>query len=165
MVPVSKHAILDISCFSFWVFQINMQPILGLQPCLVLTMVAIHDNGAQANSEKVTGTKGLDFIEYHQWWKISLPLRKNWQHDLFTIPSKNISGCSLKHWTPAALASTHYYITDMIQNWGNHHLHQHLEDSNHALCSLEFNRLSDPPHITAIGPGFTSTSAGNKILL
>ena len=97
--------------------------------------------------------------------KISLPLKKNWQHDLFTIPSKNISGCSLKHWTPAALASTHYYITDMIQNWGNHHLHQHLEDSNHALCSLEFNRLSDPPHITALGPGFTSTSPGNKILL
>ena len=70
MVPVSKHAILDISCFSFCVFQINMQPILGLQPCLVLTMVAndngCRDNGSQANSEKVTGAKGLDFIEYHQ---------------------------------------------------------------------------------------------------
>ena len=66
MVPVSKHAILDISCFSFCVFQINMPPILGLQPCLVLTMVAIRDNGSQANSEKVTGAKGLDFIEYHQ---------------------------------------------------------------------------------------------------
>ena len=66
MIPVSKHAILDISCFSFCVFQINMQPILGLQPSLVLTMVAIRDNGSQANSEKVTGAKRLDFIEYHQ---------------------------------------------------------------------------------------------------
>ena len=52
MVLLSKHAILAISCFSFCVFQINMQPTLGLQPRLVLTMVAIHDNGAQANSYK-----------------------------------------------------------------------------------------------------------------
>ena len=66
MVPVSKHAILEISCFSFCVFQINMPSILGLQPCLVLMMVAIHDNSSQANSEKVTEAKGLDFIEYHQ---------------------------------------------------------------------------------------------------
>lgn len=52
MVLLSKHAILYISCFSFCVFQINMQPALGLQPRLVLTMVAVHDNGAQANSYK-----------------------------------------------------------------------------------------------------------------